>query len=605
MKKWRRTVVAVCVAALAPTLVAPSASAQEGSWFRPAVGSKKGVVTSVSKEASSVGVQVLNAGGNAVDAAVATAAALGVTRPDLCGLGSEGGMLIRRANGELAALDFIGTTAKNALPSTLPGPAYDQDIGHAIPTVPGVLAGYAAAVSAYGTKPLASLLAPAESLARDGVVVTWDLAGSMLVSQNDLLLYPEIARTYLLAGAPYPPGSILVQPDLANTLRNVMTSGVDYFYKGPVAQAIADDMATAALQSQLNPMFQARFGAGATDPGLMTYDDVASYRPIWRKPASTTYRNKQVFTMPAPYEGGVSVLEMLNILEGYDLRSFGHSSANQIHVLAEANKLAYADFAYAGDPAYTPDYTATLTSKTWGDQRRARIDMTRAQDFPPGGMPKSHTAHISVIDEAGDAVALTCSEGSLFGSKVLVPHTGIVLNSDGFFGSPINVNQPDRPMGGNRTTGILAPTIVVDKKGPVLVTGVAGGDRIPVTVVQTILNTVDFGMDIAHAVDAERITAASWSKVPLAIEDARVPQSVLDDLRARGHEISTEGEYTPFSNAQVATISALGNKYAASDPRQESGALAQDCSDCSTNSISELTEAPPYALLPNVDSLLP
>jgi gamma-glutamyltranspeptidase/glutathione hydrolase len=592
-RRWSLTgaVAALAFAALASASDARAADAA----FRPAVSSARGVVSSASLQASAVGIDVLNHGGNAMDAAVATVFALGVSRPDMCGNGGEGLLTYRTAAGEVATLDFLGTIAKAASWETLDGPLYAENVGHLAATVPGTVAGMAAALERYGTLSLHDAIAPAERMARDGIIVSWRLAETMFGAREWLRLYPESRRTFLLGDAPYPPGSTLVQTDLADTLAEIMEGGPDVFYKGRIAHAIADDMASASDASATNPLIIQKYGLGTRDPGQITYDDMASYEAIWRTPTVTTYRGRQVVTAPAPSQGGIEVAEMLNVLEGYDLAGFGHGSADEIHVLAEAEKLAWADgLQHVGDPAYVPDDTRMLTSKHYAAEQRARIDMEQAQQFAPGDVTpgparKTPTTTMSVIDAAGNAATVTCTEVQAFGSKVVVPGTGVLLDSDTSF-SEASRGTADQPWGGNRVGAWLAPTIVVDHGRPLAVGG-AGGDYIPIMVAQTIVNTVDHGMDLAHAVDAARMHAAGPSAMPLHLEDARMSPSVLDELRSRGHVLASDGAYAYWHLVSAVATDATGMHVGVSDPRDEWGAVTQE-SDTTDTPAREIAQDP-------------
>lgn len=564
MRGW--TVVAGCVAALA----APAgAQAAEGSRFRDAVRGAGGVVAAESRVAAQAGVEVLDAGGNAVDAAVTTVFAIGVTRPEMCGIGGGGFLVHRSAGGRTAALDFRETAPSEYTygPGVGVGPVTAFGTGHNVVGVPGTVAGMAAALRRLGTIPLARAIAPAERLARDGFPVSAELSAALKQQQPRLALFPNSAATFYKHGLlAYEPGEILRLPQYAESLRLIMRDGPRAFYEGPIAGAIAADMAASGLYPG--------------DRGTLTRADLAAYRAVWRKPLRGRYRGHGIVAMPPPTSGGLLAIEILNLLEGFDLRAAGASSADHLHLLAEAQKIAWADRdAYVGDPGFVDVPVRTMTSKRYAARRRAGIDLARAADPAPGAGEKGqHTTHVSVIDRAGNAVAVTCTIEQPMGSAVVPEGAGFPLNNQlTDFGAPGTANEP-RP--GKRPRSSTSPTIVTRKGRPVLVIGGAGGSTIPMGVIGAIVRLVDFGADVPHAIDAERVDARGscgiTGPLQLCVEEARLAPGVLDDLRGRGHEIVPLGEYAAAPNVQAAGIDRFGTRLAASDPRGESGAVAQE-----------------------------
>jgi gamma-glutamyltranspeptidase/glutathione hydrolase len=579
----------------------PGVQGGTGSLFREAVRSRRGVVASSSELASAIGVEILNRGGNAMDAAVATAFAVGVARPDLAGIGGGGGLVYRAAGGEHAALDFSPQwpAAANEETFTPNGPLGGFGLmppltGRRAVGVPGVVAGLTMGQERFGRLALADVIAPAERLAREGVVVSDWLAnayslggfctGSVCTATvapgfggvARLRLSPGSAETFLVAGAlPYRPGQRLVQRDLAWSLREIARQGADAFYRGAIADRIEAELKRPAVLPGDEP--------------LMTRADLEAYRPEWTAPTVSTYRGRTILGMPPPSNSGVMTAEVLNIIEAFDVAAMGHSSADYIHLFAEAGKLATADTeAYVADPRFFDVPLETLISKEWAAERRAEISMSEARDHAAGAIGSSspeaatasrepgHTAHISVVDEVGNAAALTFTVGVTFGSAVTVGGTGILLN-EWCCGNPGTNNRPE---GGKFSRHPMSPTIVVDDGMPILVTGAAGGNRIPLAAIMTVSNVVDFGMDIGRAVDAAR--AQERVCCELEIEQWRVQQAVLDELETRGHTLVFGGEYEGVygdlapTRAQLAAIDpATGERLAASDPRNERGAAAQ------------------------------
>jgi gamma-glutamyltranspeptidase / glutathione hydrolase len=568
------------IAVLATMLLAVgTALGVEGSRFQQAVRSANGVVAAPSALSAEAGASVLAHRGNAIDAAVTAVFAAGVTQPHQCGIGGGGFLLYRSAVGETAVLDFQRRAPAAMTPMTLyttPDGIDQFQAGHLVAGVPGVVAGMAEALDRYGTIELADAIAPAEQLARDGFAVGESFAEETSF-QGEFFreFFPETAATYLKDGTDaYQPGDVLVQKDHAKTLHQIAAQGPGAFYRGTIARRIVEDMESS--------------GAIPGDDGIMTLADLADYRPIWRGPISTTYRGHTVISAPPPAEG-VGVLQTLNLLEGFDVAGMGQSSADELHLMAEAQKLSQADTdEVLGDPAYINVPTATLIDKAYAAARRAQIDISTAKLYAPGvfatplpttvsstGPPvartSSQTAHISAVDSDGNAVSVTCSLGFPFGSAVTVPKAGFLLNEMPFgpVGDPVNGAD-----GGKRPATTMSPTIVLDADDiPVLITGAAGSAEIPRAVVATVVNMIDFDLDIAHAVDAERISCTNLGSGRCQVEGARLAAGVLDDLAARGHPITNRGEYALLGIVQAAGIEpATGDALGTADPRRDGAA---------------------------------
>jgi gamma-glutamyltranspeptidase/glutathione hydrolase len=630
-----------------------TSTSPEGSLFEDLikVRTNGGVVVSESMQASRAGIQFLDAGGNAIDAAVATMFAIGVTRPEMCGIGGGGFMLYRGADGASEALDFRETAPAAMQQNTFnkaseggetnevkPGIHHpdvnrdgkpDEMSGHTVVGVPGVVAGMDEALNQLGSGKftLDELIAPAEKYAREGIKVTTNLQVWLFLDQTlgtRLANYPETARVYggrfvhgttvySRAGLDGPgeregdveDPTVFKQEDYAKSLRQIMDHGTDAFYKvdtyddpllgatvpqSSIGKLIVEDMAAAERNAMTNPVLLVKTSGTPNDIGLISPDDLESYKPVWRTPLKGNYRDHQVITMPPP-SGGMVALEILNLLERFKLASFGHSSANHIHALAEAEKLAWADrIAYLADPDKASVPTELLTGKRYAKQRAREIDMERAkslEDYGPGttvppheGM---HTTHFSVIDRDGNAVSITCSLNSAFGSGVVAPGTGFLLNNqladfDWTWGNdqPAPINAP---AGGKRPRAAQSPSIVVKDGQPVLVTGGAGGPTIIGGVVQNILNVVDFDMDIFHAIDAPRVDSVSQCEPVgvLMLESNRIDDAFQTELEKRGHVLclrATRPEFGPpkdYTNlpliASAGTDLSSGERLGVSDPR--------------------------------------
>ncbi|MFN2543216.1 MAG: gamma-glutamyltransferase family protein [Actinomycetota bacterium] len=603
----------VCPPTSADPLSVPVGTAVPGRALTPLVSSSGGVVASASEIASNVGLSILRHGGNAIDAAVATTFAIGVTEPSEADLSANGFLVYRSKTGQTDSLDFEGVVPKAVHRDTFTGEGiWRQGTGHEVVAVPGVPAAMAAALDRYGTMSLAQVIAPAEELAAEGFPVSTQFSTSYgnetLAGTPDnpwryeshaqrLKMFPASAKVYLRNGvAQYPPdnpwaSSTLVSKDYARSLALIARYGTDAFYRdgsypafdyngrhyeaGPsIARLIVDDMQ--ASNSSPYP----------GDAGLMTMDDLSSYRAIWRKPIEGTYRGSHIFTIGAPALGGTFEIETLNIMEGYDLRSIGHSTADYWHYFAEAQKLAWADgTAYIGDPALF-DPPSFLLSKGYAAQRRQLIDRNSAKCYAPGSPtdpgsvcpetdpPLGHTSHLSVIDGEGNAVSLTFSVSHGFGSAVVAPGTGFVLNSNVSEDAYGAEGSPGEVLGGRRIALTpQTPTIVVKNGKPIFVGGAAGGSWIPMSVVLAISNVVDFGLPLNRAIDAARLQ--EFTCCDMSLEDGRVRPEVLTELQERGHVILGGGEYASAQLEVVGIDPVTGLRVGGSDPRWMQGTLAE------------------------------
>jgi gamma-glutamyltranspeptidase/glutathione hydrolase len=513
--------------------LAPACAGAEDS----AAPARHGMVVAQEARAARIGVEVLQKGGNAVDAAVATGFALAVTYPRAGNLGGGGYMLIHLADRNLdTAIDYRETAPAATTRETFldergeADPRKSRDSGLAV-GVPGSVAGLAFAHKKYGSGKftLAQLIAPAMRLARDGIVIEDDIADTLPQSQSRLARWPATTKIFFADGRPLAAGATLLQPDLATTLAGIAREGPRAFYEGAVADNIV-----AAVRA-----------AG----GLMTRDDLKSYRPLEHAPVRGRYRGYDVVSMPPSSSGGIVLIEMLNILEGYgDLAA---DDARRLHLMVEAMKLAYADrAAYLGDPASGELPLARLISKGYATELRARIDPDRARaaaEIRPALAPPregGNTTHFSVIDQSGNAVANTTTLNFSYGLGLVAEGTGVLLNNelDDFAAKPGAPNaygllggEANAPGPGKRPLSSMTPTIVLKDGAPVLVTGSPGGSRIITAVLQVIVNVIDRKLPIAEAVAQPRLHNQWWPDAVL-VERGFSPD-LIRALEARGHRV--------------------------------------------------------------------
>jgi gamma-glutamyltranspeptidase/glutathione hydrolase len=497
--------------------------------------SSAGLVVADSELASQAGMEILKRGGNAVDAAIATALALSVVDQASSGLGGGGFMVIYRAKDQKSfALDFRETAPRASrkdlyMKDGKPAPSLSLTGALAV-GVPGEVAGLIEARKRFGTLPLATIAAPAIKLASDGFPLDAALRIAIERQQAGMKQFSELGRVFMPNGAVPKDGDVIRQTDLADTLKVIAQQGADVFYHGRIAEAIVKTV--------------------NSNNGVMTLEDLNNYKAVWREPLIGAYRGRTVIAMPPPSSGGVAILEMLNILEGYKLDQYGHNSPAYLHLLSEAMKHAFADRAqFLGDPDFVHVPIGKLTAKNYADWIRSKIapDKTYAPTFYGYynyNAEKGGTTHFSVIDRFGNAVSCTQSVNTRFGSKLLVAGTGIVLNNEmddfaihsgvgnvyGLIGNEANSLQPDK-----RPLSSMSPTIIVRNGRPELVVGAAGGPRIISATLQTILNVIDFHMAVGLAVEASRIHH-QWLPDRLNFE-AKISPEQRRSLEERGHAL--------------------------------------------------------------------
>ncbi len=515
------------------------------SAARPPVRGKHGMVASVSEIASKVGVDVLKRGGNAIDAAVAIGLALAVVWPSAGNIGGGGFMVIRLADGRTTAIDYreMGPAAahRNVYLDTkgeyIKG---SSTFGHKAAGVPGAVAGMAYALEKYGTLKWADVSKPAYDLAKDGFPVWYQLERSLKGSQRELERVPESKRIFLRNGKPYETDEIFQQPELAATLERMMKSGPQEFYTGETARLIEASMRKAAHEH------------GNGKP-WMTVEDLKNYKAVERAPLKTTYRGHEIITMPPPSSGGVALIEMLNILERYDLKALGAGSSQSLHLMIEAMRRAFADRAeFLGDPDFVKVPVAALISRAYADKVAATIDPNHASTSEaikhgePAPYESNETTHYTVVDKAGNVVACTTTLNESFGNKVTVEGAGFLLNNemDDFAPKPGSPNAYNLIQGEanavaakKRPLSSMTPTIVLKDGKLWFAVGSPGGPTIINTVLQVILNVVDHGMNIQQAIEWPRVHH-QWMPDVITYEPYGLVPDVLKTLEAKGHKLT-------------------------------------------------------------------
>ena len=530
--------------------------------YRPTVMGRRGVVASAHPLASMAGIEMLLAGGNAVDAAVAVASTLNVVEPFMSGAGGIGLMLVSRGS-ERHVLDFVGRAPKAAAAAR----CTDDELvgGPKSCATPGNLGGWLAALEHFGTMDRARVLAPAIGHAERGVPLTFKNVEFFAQARQTLARSREAERLYLGNGS-LRPGAVVTYKDLAATFRHVADGGADAFYRGPIARSIAKAVGEAG--------------------GWLTEEDLAEFRPEWREPTTITYRGARVYSMPPPFSA-FQMLETLNIVEGHDLRGWGHNSVEYLHHLIEAVKLGSADrLAYAYADAVP---VAGLLSKRYAESQRARIESKRAavsegerhnpQKLPhqiaeghPATFADEQTTHFACADASGMVVSVTQTLGVPFGSGFAVPGTGVVLNNilkwmDRDDASP-NVVRPGRKAG-----TMMSPTQVFRDGAFVLSIGTPGSYGILQTTAQMLLNVLDFEMNVQEAIEAPRVRVY---RDRLVDAEARIGSDVRDGLAQRGHDVNAIADWSWIvgGGQGIMRDPESGALMAGADPRRDGYALA-------------------------------
>jgi gamma-glutamyltranspeptidase/glutathione hydrolase len=537
----------------------------ERDIFAP-VRAEHGMVVGEEALAVQAGLQVLQRGGNAVDAAVTVGFALAVTYPRAGNLGGGGFMLIYSARtGDVIAIDYRETAPGRAHRDMFLDSEGQVDpelsrFSHLAAGVPGTVAGLALALEKYGSLSLPQVLAPAIQLAESGFVVTPEFSEAIKEMAERLRHRPAARAVFFKAdGSFYESGDLFVQKDLAGTLRAIARGGTAAFYRGPVADQILGEM--------------------ERNGGVLSRADLAGYRPVVRRPVRGTYRGYGVYSMSPPSSGGVHIVQMLNILEGYDCRALGHNGAATVHRMAEAMKRAYADRSrYLGDPDFVSVPVHWLVSKGYAVALRQQIDPSKAspsRSIGPGVPPQEgyETTHFSIIDGDGNAVANTFTLNFSFGSGIVVRGAGFLLNNQmddfsakpgvpnayGLVGGAANAIAPKK-----RMLSSMSPTIVLKEGKPFLITGSPGGPRIITTTLQIIMNVIDHGMNIQEAANAPRVHH-QWLPDQLHVEEGLSPDT-LRLLREMEHTV-VAGE-TLGAASSILVDPETGLRTGAFDPRR-------------------------------------
>ena len=560
--------------ATAPPAIVQTASAKAAGAaydfdmdvFHPVV-AHNGMVATEQAYASQIGLDILKAGGNAVDAAVGIGFALAVALPNAGNLGGGGFMMVYDAlSGKSVALDF-----REIAPSQASRDMYLDTKGNVIDGkslythyavgVPGTVKGMEHALKRWGSMSMAQVIAPAASLAERGFPVSETLAKVMVQEKKSMGKWPATTAIFWKNGAPLKVGDRLVQKDLAASMRLIGKEGSKAFYEGNIGKKIAAEMTPHA--------------------GALTSADLRNYKVVEREPTRGTYHGYEIVTMPPPSSGGPHLVQILNMLEPLPLAEWGPNSAQTIHYMAESMKLAYADRAeYLGDPDFVKIPLKGLTSKRYADSLRSTIDANHARsakEIKPGKpLPyeSDQTTHYSVVDNAGNAVAVTYTLNTSFGSGIVAKGTGILLNNemDDFSAKPGVANayglvggDANSVAAGKRPLSSMTPTIVLKDGKPALVTGSPGGARIITTVLQTVINTIDFNMNPAEAAATPRVHH-QWTPDELRIEKGLSPDTIAL-LKQRGHKVALKA-----SMGRTQTIAVKdGVLYGASDPRNPDG----------------------------------
>lgn len=556
------------VNAALPDLGVDGATRERLAAAQPVIAEHAMVVTA-QHLATEVGLDILKRGGNAVDAAVAVGYALAVVHPCCGNLGGGGFMTLHLADGRDLFLDFREKAPMAATPTMF----LDAE-GNADPKlsreswlatgVPGTVMGLDEALAQYGSMARADVLAPAIALARDGFVLTGGDAKILALRTEEFAREPNVAAIFLRPdGQPLAAGDRLVQTQLAATLERLARDGTDAFYKGPIAEAIV--------------------AASKAGGGLFTLEDFSRYDVVWAEPVRCAYRGYQIVSAPPPSSGGTTLCEILQVIEPYPLADWGYASTKTTHVLVEASRRAFADRnTYLGDPAFVENPLAELLSADHATRLRSTIALDKATPSTQvqgslGADEGEHTTHYSIVDEAGNAVAVTYTVNFFFGTGRIAGDTGFFLNNemDDFTAKPGVPNafglvqgKTNEVQPGKRPLSSMTPTVVLKDGKPFMVTGSPGGSTIISTVLETIVNVVDFRMNMQQAVDAPRVHH-QWLPDAISVEPGYLTAETQSALAAMGHEIK---ERSPWgANEAILRNPDTGRLEGANDSRREAG----------------------------------
>lgn len=536
------------------------APAQDRSQGRSLVMTRDGIVAAESPLAAQAGAAILAAGGTAVDAAVAANAVMGVVAPMMNGLGGDlFAMVYEARTGRLYGLNASGWAPRGLTLAALQARGFHRMPRRGIwaVTVPGVVDGWAALLARFGRKSLAEVLAPAIAYAEQGFPVTEMTAAAWAEATALLEQFPEAARLYLPDGRAPQPGQIFRNPELAHSLRLIAAQGRDGFYRGEIARRILE------LSHQ----------AG----GVLEAADLAEYSSQWVEPLQTSYRGWTVWELP-PNGQGIAALEMLNLMEQFPLAQYGAGSADALHVMIEAKKLAYADLQrYVGDPRFHAVPVRGLLDKAYAAERARRIDLQHARcAVEPGSPPPEagETTYLAAVDREGNMVSLIQSNFDEFGSGLVAPGTGFVLQNRGALFS-LDPASPNVVAGRKRPLHTIIPAFAAHGFWRIAF-GIMGGFNQAQAHAQFIANLVDFGMNLQQALEAPRFTKRTFGGCDVDVE-SRIPESVQAELAARGHQLRVRGPYSSYMGGgqAVARDFSTGVNYGASDPRKDGEAIPE------------------------------
>ena len=569
-------------------------------YSRPAVAAMNGVVTTGHPIASSAGLQILLKGGNAFDAAVAVGAMAGLGEPEMNGIGGNGFMTIfDKKTGKVMSVSMAGAAPKAVKPAEMTPALLNAGMKAGI--VPGNLGGYLSLLDRMGTMSLAEVLSPAIEYAEKGYPIDQMLAQSIDRGKNNLGKYPTTAKIFLPNGQPLKAGELFKNPDYATTLRKLVdaeqqalakkasrsaaiTAAFDRFYKGDIAQ-------------EFERFFK-------DNGGLLTAADLAAYEPQWTEPLRTTYRGYDVYSNPSTSRGGFEVLMQANLVERFDLTSFGSGSPQATHAMIEAIKVAKADiYRYVADPKFTVIPTAGMLSKQYATGRGSLIDMSKAGDYPEPGAPEGrpttsaqqndnpafperyegeqHTTSFSIVDKFGNAIGVTPTLGGLFGNNVVVGSTGLLLNNGMRLGSTSPYPTDANYVGAGKVPILNNSPIVVLKDGRLaFVFGTPGGETIGQTQFQVLVNLIDFQLPVQQAIEAPRFSLSAepnfykpGAEIEVSIE-GRMNQKTIDALKAMGHKLRVLPGWGSIGHMQTIKIDPVtGAITAGGDPRRTGYAM--------------------------------
>jgi gamma-glutamyltranspeptidase / glutathione hydrolase len=556
------------------SLLSFSSSIVNAAWREP-VRAKHAIVASQHELASKIGSDVMKKGGNAVDASVAVALALAVVYPEAGNIGGGGFMLMRFKDGKTTAIDYREMAPNAATRDVFVDEKGElikgegsSTIGYRASGVPGTPAGLEMAFKKYGSGKISwsQLVEPARLLAQNGYVLSFRLANLFKAYKENLLKYPESTRIFLNGGKFYEEGDVFKQPDLAKTLGRIQKFGAKDFYQGATAKLIAEDM--------------------SKNNGLITFEDLKNYTAKERTPIQGTYRGFPVISMPPPSSGGIAMLEVLNILEGYDVRKMGYNSAEKYHVLTEAMRRAFADrYEYLGDPDFVKVPVSGLIDKKYADVLRSTIDLataSKSSDIKPGEPKKEpmETTHFTVVDQDGNVVTNTYTINDLYGSAVTIKGGGFLMNDemDDLAARPGKANMFGLVQGeanavapGKRPLSSMTPTIVLNKDGSLwFAIGARGGPRILTTSLQIVINMIDHDMNIQAALDAPRIHH-QWFPDEILSEPFGMSPDTRKILENMGHKFAAKPGF--IASATGIAIGEKGVRLGAIDSRSDGEAI--------------------------------